>query len=47
MAVPVVAKSGQVIGGLLYGHSKKDHFTSEHKLIVPISQVRHRLSRKL
>ena len=34
MAVPVVAKSGQVIGGLLYGHSKKDHFTSEHKLIV-------------
>lgn len=34
LAVPVVAKSGSVIGGLLYGHPEAGIFTAEHELMV-------------
>lgn len=34
LAVPVVAKSGTVIGGLLYGHPEPDVFTAEAELMV-------------
>ncbi len=34
MAVPVVSKSGVVIGGLLFGHRDVNHFDSEHELLV-------------
>ena len=34
LAVPVVAKSGSVIGGLLYGHPEPDVFTAEAELMV-------------
>jgi PAS domain S-box-containing protein len=38
LAVPVVSRSGQVIGGLFFGHSKAGMFTEEHEsLIVPIA----------
>ena len=34
LAVPVVSKSGSVIGGLLYGHPEAGVFTAEHELLV-------------
>lgn len=34
LAVPVISKSGEVIGGLLYGHPKAGVFTAEHELLV-------------
>ena len=34
LAVPVVSKSGGVIGGLLYGHPEAGVFTAEHELLV-------------
>ncbi|NJY62081.1 PAS domain S-box protein [Salinimicrobium sp. CDJ15-81-2] len=34
LAVPVIAKSGAVIGGLLYGHPEPDVFTAEAELMV-------------
>ena len=34
LAVPVVSKSGIVIGGLLYGHPEAGVFTGEHELLV-------------
>ena len=34
MSVPVVSKSGTVIGGLQFGHPKADAFTAEHELMV-------------
>lgn len=34
LAVPVVAKSGAVIGGLLYGHPEPGVFNAEHELLV-------------
>lgn len=34
LAVPVVSKSGAVIGGLLYGHPEPGIFTAEHELLV-------------
>lgn len=34
LAVPVVSKSGEVIGGLLYGHPEPGIFTAEHELLV-------------
>lgn len=34
LAVPVVSKSGAVIGGLLYGHPEPGIFTEEHELLV-------------
>ena len=34
LAVPVVAKSGMVIGGLLYGHPEPNVFTAEAELMV-------------
>ncbi|CAN5857669.1 hypothetical protein BH11BAC4_BH11BAC4_25880 [soil metagenome] len=38
MAVPVVSKSGVVIGGLFFGHPKAGMFTEEHeKIVVAIS----------
>ncbi len=34
LAVPVVSKTGTVIGGLLYGHPERGVFTSDHELLV-------------
>lgn len=34
LAVPVVGKSGSVIGGLLFGHPQPGIFTAEHELMV-------------
>jgi len=34
LAVPVISKSGQVIGGLLYGHPEAAKFTREHEQLV-------------
>ncbi|MBE9584453.1 PAS domain S-box protein [Mucilaginibacter sp. JRF] len=34
MAVPVISKSGLVIGGLLYGHPEAGRFTNEHEHLV-------------
>ncbi|MCM4159397.1 PAS domain S-box protein [Antarcticibacterium flavum] len=34
MAVPVVSKTGEVIGGLLYGHPEKERFNEEHEELV-------------
>ncbi|WP_156879228.1 PAS domain S-box protein [Salinimicrobium xinjiangense] len=34
LAVPVISKSGEVIGGLLYGHPEPGIFTAEHELLV-------------
>jgi PAS domain S-box-containing protein len=34
LAVPVVSRSGEVIGGLFFGHSKPDVFTERHERIV-------------
>ena len=34
MAVPVVSKSGLVIGGLFFGHTEKNHFNPEHQLLI-------------
>ncbi|NJW53051.1 PAS domain S-box protein [Salinimicrobium oceani] len=34
LAVPVISKSGGVIGGLLYGHPEPGVFTAEHELLV-------------
>lgn len=34
LAVPVVSKSGSVIGGLLYGHPEPGVFSEEHELMV-------------
>lgn len=34
LAVPVLAKSGDVVGSLLFGHSKRGVFTAEHEDLV-------------
>ncbi|MFO7719965.1 MAG: PAS domain S-box protein [Gillisia sp.] len=34
MAIPVVSKTGDVIGGLLYGHPKRAMFSKEHEQLV-------------
>ena len=34
MAIPVVSKTGDIIGGLLYGHPEKAMFTEEHEQLV-------------
>lgn len=34
LAVPVISKSGAVIGGLFYGHPETDRFTQEHETLV-------------
>lgn len=34
LAVPVTSRSGEVIGGLFFGHSKPGMFTEEHERIV-------------
>lgn len=34
LAVPVVARSGEVIGGLFFGHSEEDVFTDRHERII-------------
>ncbi|WP_449437099.1 PAS domain S-box protein [Pedobacter steynii] len=34
LAVPVISKSGKVIGGLFYGHPEADRFTQEHEKLV-------------
>jgi signal transduction histidine kinase len=34
LAVPVVSRSGQVLGGLFFGHSEPSIFTSRHESIV-------------
>lgn len=34
LAIPVIAKSGEVIGGLLYGHPEAGVFNEEHELLV-------------
>lgn len=34
LAVPVVSKSGAVIGGLFYGHNQPGMFTREHEVLV-------------
>jgi PAS domain S-box-containing protein len=34
LAVPVISKSGSVIGGLFYGHPEPDRFTEEHEKLV-------------
>lgn len=34
LAVPVISKTGGVIGGLLYGHPESGVFTAEHELLV-------------
>jgi PAS domain S-box-containing protein len=34
LAVPVVSKSGSVIGGLFFGHSQPGKFTKEHEQLV-------------
>jgi len=34
LAVPVISKSGAVIGGLFYGHPEPAKFTAEHEQIV-------------
>jgi two-component sensor histidine kinase len=34
MAVPVTGRTGEVIGALLFGHSRADAFTAEHEALV-------------
>ena len=34
MAVPLLSKTGSVIGGFFFGHAEKDHFSSEDRLLV-------------
>jgi len=34
LAVPVVSRSGQVIGGLFFGHPQPGKFTEEHEILV-------------
>ncbi len=34
LAVPVISRSGEVIGGLFFGHSEKETFTNRHERIV-------------
>ncbi|MDB5088937.1 MAG: domain S-box protein [Mucilaginibacter sp.] len=34
LAVPVISKSGTVIGGLFYGHPEAGKFTSHHEVII-------------
>jgi PAS domain S-box-containing protein len=34
LAVPVVSRSGQVLGGLFFGHSAPDRFTEHHEAII-------------
>lgn len=34
MAIPVISKTGHVIGGLLYGHPEKGMFNEEHEQLV-------------
>jgi PAS domain S-box-containing protein len=34
LAVPVISKSGTVIGGLFYGHPERGRFTEEHEKLV-------------
>lgn len=34
LAVPVISRSGEVIGGLFFGHSKVDVFTERHERII-------------
>jgi signal transduction histidine kinase len=34
LAVPVISRSGEVLGGLFFGHSGEDRFTEQHEAIV-------------
>jgi signal transduction histidine kinase/ActR/RegA family two-component response regulator len=34
LAVPVVSRSGEVLGGILYGHGKPGRFKSEHETLL-------------
>jgi len=34
LAVPVISRSGQVIGGLFFGHPERGKFTEEHEILV-------------
>ncbi|MFV8226767.1 PAS domain S-box protein [Christiangramia aquimixticola] len=34
MAVPVISNSGNIIGGLIFGHPDKARFTKEHEIMV-------------
>jgi signal transduction histidine kinase/DNA-binding response OmpR family regulator len=34
LAVPVIARSGEVLGGLFFAHPEPDRFTARHELIV-------------
>lgn len=34
LAMPVISRSGEVLGGLLFGHSAIDMFTNEHERLV-------------
>jgi PAS domain S-box-containing protein len=34
LAVPVISKTGEVIGGLFFGHSEPAKFTKEHEVLV-------------
>jgi PAS domain S-box-containing protein len=34
LAVPVVSRSGEVLGGLFFGHSEADVFTERHEIII-------------
>jgi signal transduction histidine kinase len=34
LAVPVVSRQGEVLGGLYFGHSAKGHFTAQHERLL-------------
>ena len=34
LAVPVISRSGEVLGGLFFGHSQEDVFTERHEVVV-------------
>ena len=34
LAVPVVSRSGEVVGGLFFGHPQPGHFTAEHEMLA-------------
>jgi GAF domain-containing protein len=41
MAVPVISRSGEVLGGLFFGHAEPDVFTdrAERNLVALVAQV--------
>lgn len=34
LAVPVISRSGEAVGGLFFGHSEKDMFTARHERVI-------------